>query len=109
MDDFSFRPLGEIMVSPDGSRFVLAGLLGDAPIHWRNADEENFRPIAGTEGAEYAAFSPDGQTLVFGPTAGGTIYRVAISGGGLPSPWRICRHRRWVASTGETTETSCSR
>jgi serine/threonine-protein kinase len=92
LDDFSFRPLGELMVSPDGSRFVLVGLEQPATMYWRYADEENFRSIPGTESAEYASFSPDGGSLVFGTNQGGTIQRVALSGGapqpvaGIPTP-----------------------
>ena len=92
LDDFSFRTLGDIMVSPDGSRFAVAGLTVPAPIYWRNAQEDEFRPLPGTERAEYASFSPDGQSLAFATDQGGTIQRVALSGGApqrvadIPSP-----------------------
>ena len=79
--DLSLRALGEIMVSPDGSRFALAGLSQPSPLYWRNADEEEFRPIPGTEGANWASFSPDGESLVFGTSGGGLLQRVALSGG----------------------------
>ena len=77
----SLRDPGEIMVSPDGSRFALVGLAQSEPLHWRNTDEEEFRPIPGTEDANWASFSPDGESLVFGTQGGGLLQRVALSGG----------------------------
>ena len=79
--DRSFRVQGEILVSPDGRRFALSGLVAPEPIYWRNADEENFRPIRGTENAVYASFSPDGESLVFSTLGGAAVQRVALSGG----------------------------
>ena len=86
LGDLSFRVPGEIMVSPDGSRFALVGVTLPEPIYWRNADEEEFRPIPGTEGANLASFSPDGESLVFGTLTGGLLQRVALSGG---APQRV--------------------
>ena len=77
----SFGTFGEILVSPDGSRFALAGLLPPEPIYWRNTDEEEFRPIPGTESAFSASFSPDGESLVFSAFGGASVRRVALSGG----------------------------
>ena len=57
----------------------MEGLSGSGPIYWRSADAEDFQPVPGTEGAGRASFSPDGQSLVFG--AGGSVQRVALSGG----------------------------
>ncbi len=68
-------------MSPDGLRFALAGLLAPEPIYWRNAHEEDFRPIPGTENAVYASFSPDGESLVFSALGGASVRRVALSGG----------------------------
>ena len=79
--DRSFRTQGEILVSPDGRRFVLAGLVGPEPIYWRNADEEEFRPIPGTENTFFASFSPDGESIVFSTLGGASVRRVALSGG----------------------------
>ncbi len=81
LDDRSFVVQGEILVSPDGSRFVLSGLTPPEPIYWRNADEEEFRPIAGTENVLYSSFSPDGESLVFSGVGGASVRRVALSGG----------------------------
>ena len=68
-------------MSPGGSRFALAGLVAPEPIHWRNADEGEFRPIPGTENAIIASFSPDGESLVFSTNGGASVQRVALSGG----------------------------
>jgi WD40 repeat protein len=76
-----FRSLGEVMVSPEGRRLAVAGLVGNAPLYWRNADEERLFPLPGTEGVEYAAFSPDGEWLAFGTIDAGSIQRVSLSGG----------------------------
>ena len=81
LGDRSFRTQGEVLVSPDGLRFALAGLEGPEPIYWRNADEEDFRPIPETENVIYASFSPDGESLVFSTVTGASIRRVALSGG----------------------------
>ena len=81
--DRSFRAQGEILVSPDGSRFVLSGLTAPEPLYWRNADEEEFRPIPGTENAIYTSFSPDGESLVFSILGNGSVQRVSLSGGAL--------------------------
>jgi len=71
----------ELVVSPDGSRFASGGILdGQAGVFWREAAEEEFRLIPGTEGpTRSVSFSPDGLHLAY-VTSGG-LMRVAISGG----------------------------
>ena len=83
LGDLSLLNGGDILVSPDGLRFALTNLMGGGPLYWRNADEEGFRPITGTEGTVFASFSPDGESLVFGVSGGGegSIQRAALSGG----------------------------
>ena len=81
MGDLSLRPFGQILVSPDGLRLALTGVTGLRPLYWRNADEEDFQPIPGTENAIVASFSPDGGSLVFAVPNRGSIQRVALSGG----------------------------
>ncbi|MCH7934977.1 MAG: serine/threonine-protein kinase, partial [Gemmatimonadetes bacterium] len=78
--DRSFLVPGEILVSPDGRRFALVGLTPGEPIYWRNADEEDFRPIPGTENVFFASFSPDGESLVFSDLST-YLQRVSLSGG----------------------------
>jgi len=85
LGDRSFVDEGEILVSPDGRRFALSGLEAPEPIYWRNADEEEFRPIPGTENTFFASFSPDGESLVFSTFLGTSVRRVALSGG-APQP-----------------------
>ena len=85
LGDLSLTGGGDILVSPDGLRFALTGVFGGGggPLYWRNADEEDFRPIPGTGGTAFASFSPDGESLVFDVSGGGggSIRRVAVSGG----------------------------
>ena len=83
LGDLSLADGGDIPVSPDGLRFALVGVFGGGggPLYWRNADEEDFRPIPGTGGTSYASFSPDGESLVFSVAGAGSIQRVALSGG----------------------------
>jgi eukaryotic-like serine/threonine-protein kinase len=70
-----------VEVSPDGSTFVVVGTLDEKRmIFLRRADESEFRALAGTEGARFPAFSPDGESLFFtGPTT--TLLRISLSGG----------------------------
>jgi serine/threonine-protein kinase len=73
-----------IEVSPAGDRFVMAAVAaGEVALYVRNADEEEFRKIPGTEGARDPSFSPDGEWVVFGSEAG--IMKVALAGG-APRP-----------------------
>jgi serine/threonine-protein kinase len=62
-------PEDDVLVSPDGSRFAVAGEFegqGERALFWRSAAEESFRVLPGTEGAgDGAAFSPDGDWLVY--------------------------------------------
>ena len=81
LGDLSLLNNGDILVSPDGLRFALTSLRAGGPLYWRNADEEGFRPVPGTEGTAFASFSPDGESLVFSVPGEGSIQRVALSGG----------------------------
>ena len=86
--DFGDRVLpapSEILISPDGSRFAVAGVLdGQRAIYWREGAEEDFRLIPGTEGnTRFVSFSPDSESLVYAD--GVALLRVAMSGG-APRP-----------------------
>jgi serine/threonine-protein kinase len=56
-----------VTLSPDGSRLVYVGGLGDNErrLYVRSLDELEARPIPATEGATSAFFSPDGEWLGF--------------------------------------------
>ncbi len=87
LGEIEVRPTGDLLVSRDGSRFAIVGAQERGPIYWRPAEEAEFRAIPGTENAAYAAFSPNGQELVYGLRAGrgGVLSRVALAGG-APTP-----------------------
>ncbi|MDH3208710.1 MAG: protein kinase, partial [Gemmatimonadota bacterium] len=73
----------EIIVSPDGSRFATGGTVdGDRALYWRDAGDESFRVIPGTENASSvgAAFSPDGDWIVY-TTRRNALLKVSLSGG----------------------------
>jgi eukaryotic-like serine/threonine-protein kinase len=71
-----------VAISPDGTRIVYAA---DGGLFMRALSEFESRPIPGAEEASTAAFSPDGQSLVFYSTTSRLIKRTAITGGtGVP-------------------------
>jgi eukaryotic-like serine/threonine-protein kinase len=79
----SAQPLA---LSPDGRRLVyVARREGIARLYLRDLAAFEAKPIAGTEGAQYPFFSPDGEWVAF--FAGKKLKRVSISGG---SPVPIC-------------------
>ncbi len=87
LGDLELTPLDEIVVSPDGSRFaVIASVDGQRSLYWRDAAEENFRVIPGTEAArEGASFSPAGDWIVFATSSPDALMKVSLSGG-APTP-----------------------
>ncbi len=73
---------GPASISPDGKRIVFAAMETDArkQVLWvRELDASLAHPLAGTEGAAYPFWSPDGQTVGF--FADGKLKKVAASGG----------------------------
>ena len=55
-----------LAISPDGSRLVYAArVAGRQQLYLRNLDAFEAQPLAGTEGARYPFFSPDGQWVGF--------------------------------------------
>ena len=87
LGDISLDVMDEILVSPDGSRFAMIGIVdGQRSIYWRDAAEENFRIIPGTENAgNGAAFSPDGEWITYATQPPSALFKVSLSGG-APTP-----------------------
>jgi hypothetical protein len=82
--DFAFstadRPL---CLSPDGRRLAVLGGRGDQPSQlWiRALDSTVLQPLSGTEGADYAFWSPDGSEIAF--FAEGKLKRMPATGGSV--------------------------
>jgi Tol biopolymer transport system component len=76
----SYAP-GAVKVSPDGRRLVFAAKGGDQQPHlWiRDLDATEARPLAGTEGAAYPFWAPDGRSIGF--FADGKLKKIRASGG----------------------------
>ena len=86
LGEMTIADFSDILVSPDGSRFAVEGTVnGQRSLYWRDAAEENFRLIPGTENATRAAFSPDGEWIVYGNTSTNALLKVALAGG-APTP-----------------------
>ncbi|MCU1286529.1 MAG: serine/threonine protein kinase [Acidobacteriales bacterium] len=69
-----------ITISPDGSKIVLA-LMSQSTSHLylRKRNEFQIAEIPGTDGAQEASFSPDGEWVAF--FANGKLLKVSVSGG----------------------------
>ena len=68
-------------VSPDGGAVVfVAGRVGEPPQLWlRELNESAVRPLAGTDGASYPFWSPDGRNVAY--FVSDTLHRIDVSGG----------------------------
>jgi serine/threonine-protein kinase len=69
------------VLSPNGSQilFSASGADGKPQLFIRSLDHLEAQPIAGTEGARDAFFSPDGQWIGF--FAGGKLKKISVQGG----------------------------
>jgi Tol biopolymer transport system component len=68
------------LLSPDGATLAFAAQQGgQTRLFIRRLEELQATPLAGTEGANYPFFSPDGQWLGF--FAGGKLKKVSVTGG----------------------------
>ncbi len=74
--------VSQLAVSPDGSQVVF---LKANQLVLRQLDEPQMTPIAGTEGASYPFFSPDGKWVAF--FSAGKLRKIATTGG---SPITLC-------------------
>jgi Tol biopolymer transport system component len=75
-----------LALSPDGERLVyVARKGGQSQLYLRRLDAFDAVPIAGTEGARYPFFSPDGESVAF--FSQGKLKRVSMGGG---SPSVVC-------------------
>ncbi len=54
---------GALAISPDGSRIAFVSGTGTGLIYVRAMDQLEAKPIAGTEGASFLSFSPDGSQI----------------------------------------------
>jgi Tol biopolymer transport system component/predicted Ser/Thr protein kinase len=71
------------VVSPDGRHLVFVGkdVAGGSRLYLRSMDELEAQPLAGTEGAFSATFSPDGESLAFITEPEHKLKKVPILGG----------------------------
>jgi Tol biopolymer transport system component len=78
--------IGALAISPDGKVIVFTADAGSGPqLYMRNLDALAATAIAGTEGAEFPFFSPDGRWVAFWDH--NTIKKIALGGG---APQVVC-------------------
>jgi Tol biopolymer transport system component len=69
-----------VALSADGRQLAFVATVDDMPRLWvRSLDHTTARPLAGTEGAHYPFFSPDGTAIGF--FAAGKLMRIVLAGG----------------------------
>ena len=77
-----------LALSPDGTRLVYVVRHSGSPqLYMRQADQLDFTPIPGTEGASAPFFSPDGEWIGFSSEGERKLKKVFIGGG---APQNIC-------------------
>jgi eukaryotic-like serine/threonine-protein kinase len=87
--------VGVLAVSPDGSKLsiLVQGTDGQPAIWIRSMDSVDFHKLAGTEGANQLAWSPDSRYLAF--SGAGKLNKIDVTGG---TPESICNYT--LSSTG---------
>jgi hypothetical protein len=88
---------GAIALSPDGTRLALTlrGADGKARLYTRLLNQNQVTLLAGTEGAYFPFFSPDGQSIGFG--TGGMLKKISVEGGATV---RCATRRTFEARSG---------
>jgi len=81
-----------LAVSPDGTRLAYWEMTQDGQQHivFRQMDQLEGRPIAGTEDGDFPAFSPDGEWIAFATTPGASrsqLKKIRVTGG---APITLC-------------------
>jgi eukaryotic-like serine/threonine-protein kinase len=75
---------GTVALSPDGTKIVFRAATGTRDALWiRSLARDDAKPLAGTEGAWYQFWAPDGRRLAF--FAGGKLKTLDLAAG-LPQP-----------------------
>jgi len=75
---------GTVALSPDGTRIVFRAATGTRDALWiRSLARDDAKPLAGTEGASYQFWAPDGRRLAF--FSGGKLKTLDLAAG-LPQP-----------------------
>jgi DNA-binding winged helix-turn-helix (wHTH) protein len=93
-------PASRVAVSPDGRRIAYVGRNGGgAMLFVRESGGEEFRILAGTEGASHAFFSPDGASLGF--LTDHQVEKVALDG---TMPEVLCEARSPVRGAWRGTD-----
>ena len=74
-----YFPANHPAISPDGRMVALSVTRGSGRLVLRRLDSSELIELPGTEGSNYADWSPDGRSLVF--SAGGKLKRIEAAGG----------------------------
>jgi eukaryotic-like serine/threonine-protein kinase len=74
---------GGIALSRDGTRLAFVSGTGPGQIYVRAMDQLDATPLAGTEGAEFLCFSPDGQQISFHDSAQNLLKKVTLASGAV--------------------------
>jgi serine/threonine protein kinase/WD40 repeat protein len=103
--EISLRPLvqgynaaSSVVISPDGTRLAYVASLSSGPLKLftRRLDQPSAVELAGTEGAVFPFFSPDGQWVGFGTV--NKLNKISVEGGAVVP---LADMRSFSASWGE--------
>jgi serine/threonine-protein kinase len=99
------EPFGvdDLAIAPDGSAIVIAPI-GGGPLFVRDLGGVDLRPLAGTEGADWPFFSPDGRWIAF-TAPDGQLLRIPTEGG---LPLKVGEALEYGAWVDERTILQCT-